>query len=462
MLKKILCAFLALMLLFSLSCSTLAEGVAAPLVGAVRTLLFETYNATLTGKAEFSLNGERFKTAEILYKQAGENSHWQLDLSTPRLYRGDQKTGFTIIANGQKIFVMERFYPGTYSEGTDQPNDTLIRQSTRADLLFSLLLSVADQAEALLPEGAVSVAESGSGREIRLVLSEETVPPVMNTSLNLLADFILRRFMGINYDSVRESNQVLLENCNTVTRGILYTTDSFVLGDTSVTVTEDSAGRITGASGTVTALLNSEELSRAPLEISFDLAVSDYGLTAVRPFVPEDFGVVPRGDALPVKEVDPALAEKLETRAKELLTAAGYEDSSIPQTVNLREEDGFYLVNFLGDSYEDTVTVGLNEDGDLLTLNDAADQYVMSSPREPKEDSLAPETANAIRAYMKDAFPAVAENVQEYMLGLEYEENGVTWQFVYGLDEHQANTGVFLIVRTAPALRITHYTCMNR
>ena len=86
---------------------------------------------------------ERFKTAEILYKQAGEDSHWQLDLKTPRRYRADQETGYTVIANGEKLYVMERYWPGTYTTGSDQPNSTVISQSTRADLLYSLFLSVA-------------------------------------------------------------------------------------------------------------------------------------------------------------------------------------------------------------------------------------------------------------------------------------------------------------------------------
>ena len=46
---------------------------------------------------------------------------------------------------------MERYFPGTYTTGTDSPNNTLFRQSTHAGLLFSMLLSVSDQVEALLP-----------------------------------------------------------------------------------------------------------------------------------------------------------------------------------------------------------------------------------------------------------------------------------------------------------------------
>ena len=293
--KRLFAMFFTLILLLAFACSALADGVIAPLVESAQILLFDTENVTLSGHADFSLNGERFKTAEILYRQAAEDSFWQLDLKTPRKNREDRETGYTIIANGEKIYVMERYFPGTYTTGTDAPNNTLIRQSTRAGLLFSMLLSVANPVEALLPEDAISVTRTEAGSEFRFTLKKETTPAVLNTALNLAADFFLKRFMDVNYDSITNWGQGRVADYLTVTQGILYSTDSFALGDTSVIVTEDADGRITGVSGTLTALLCSEELQMAPLEIVFDLKVSDYGSTEVKQFSPKDFNVVPRG-----------------------------------------------------------------------------------------------------------------------------------------------------------------------
>ena len=106
--KKTFSALLAFILLFAFSVSACAEGLLRPLVDSAQALLFATDNVTLSGHAVFSLEGERFKTADILYKQDGTRSHWQLDLLTPRLYRTDRETGYTIIANGEKIYVMEQ------------------------------------------------------------------------------------------------------------------------------------------------------------------------------------------------------------------------------------------------------------------------------------------------------------------------------------------------------------------
>ena len=91
--KKLIAAILALTLFLSLSFSAPAEGRLYTLMESLHSLLFNTINVTISGEAVFSLDGERFKTAEILYKQAGEDSHWQLDLKTPRRYRADQETG---------------------------------------------------------------------------------------------------------------------------------------------------------------------------------------------------------------------------------------------------------------------------------------------------------------------------------------------------------------------------------
>lgn len=460
--KKIISAILAVTLFLSFACSALAEGNLAPLLETVRSLLFSTENVTLSGEAVFSLDGERFKTAEILYRQAGEDSHWQLDLKTPRQYRRDKETGFTIIANGEKIFVMERYWPGTYSSGSDQPNSTLLRQSTRADLLFSMLQAVSDQAEALLPENAFTVRETEDGREILISMSRDTTPALVNTSLNLVADFLLRRFMGVNYDSIRNWGQGSPADYITVTQAVLYSTDSFVLGDTSVTVTEDSAGRITAVSGTVTALLSSEEFSGTPLVIDFTLNVSDYGITEVQTFAPEDFDVVPKGsDLQPEKEVEPALADKMTACAKEHLSAAGYDISALPASALVNEQDGVYYVNFLGDTYAETITAGLNDNGDLLTLSDNSNEYYLASPREPKNDSLTAEAVEILDTFMHHAFPELAANVKYYILGLEYEYEGVTWQYVTPLNSDDADTGIVLILRTVPSLQVVWYSCLN-
>ena len=58
-------ALIAVLLILSLCLSAHAESTVASLIDAAEKLAFETDNVTITGKADFLLDGERFKTAEI-------------------------------------------------------------------------------------------------------------------------------------------------------------------------------------------------------------------------------------------------------------------------------------------------------------------------------------------------------------------------------------------------------------
>ena len=283
----------------------------------------------------------------------------------------------------------------------------------------------------------------------------------MNTALNLTADFFLRRFMNVNYDSIGNWGQGLLEDYITVTEGILYSTDSFVLGDTSVTVTEDADGRITGTSGTLTALLCSEELQMAPLEIVFDLKVSDYGSTEVKQFSPEDFSVAPRGAVMDSrKETDSVLAEKLTGRAEELLTAAGYDPASLGAAA-VSQRAGIVYVNFPVSEYA-SVAAGMNENGDLLSLSDGSVGYYTTGPREPEEDALPQATADILSAFLKAAFPDLASSVKGYVLDLEYDYDGVTYQHISTVDENAADAGIVFLIQPEPVLKVIYYTCLNQ
>ena len=102
-------------------------------------LMFETSNVTLDGHAEFSLDGERFKTADLHYIQNYTNSLYQLKLLTPRRdgTQPDRESGYTIIANGEYVYVIEVIYPGVYKTGTTAAQSTILRSKTIATDLYS-------------------------------------------------------------------------------------------------------------------------------------------------------------------------------------------------------------------------------------------------------------------------------------------------------------------------------------
>ena len=258
-----------------------------------KTLFFDTSNVTVAGHAEFTLDGERFKTADILYKQDDTFSHWQLDLLTPRPGREDRETGYTIIANGDRIYIMEKYNPGRYATASDEPCSTLVRQSAGSDLLVSMAYALAGPIEALLPEDAVVSSESDEGTQVQITLQESSVPSLLNPLMNLAAQFVLRRFMGVEADHIADWGVGPFNHYLTVTEGIIYTTSSYNLSDTAVTVSLDQNGRLTAVRGTADVILESKREPKRTLSVSFDFSVSGYGQTYVPAFDAGDFGVVP-------------------------------------------------------------------------------------------------------------------------------------------------------------------------
>ena len=115
---KRMIAGLLILALTLISAGAPAETPVRMMYDSVFNLLFDTNNVTLTGHAEFSLDGERFKTADARYVQDGVNSLWDWKLKSPRRDGSERESGYTVIANGEKVYVMEVFYPGMYKTGS--------------------------------------------------------------------------------------------------------------------------------------------------------------------------------------------------------------------------------------------------------------------------------------------------------------------------------------------------------
>ena len=296
MCKKIL-AFVSLLLVLTLAAacclSASSEGNILRVINAGRELLFETENVTVSGHAEFTLDGELFKTADILYQQDSTYSLWQLGLITPRPGREDKKSGFTIIANGEKIYIMEVMSPGLYSIAYDQPEKTLLRQSTASDLLFSMAAALADPIEGLLPEGSITETQGDGGTELQITLTRDSVPGLLTPLLNYAAQFTLRRFMGIDTDYISDQYTGAFGDYLTTTQAIIGTTTSYLLGDTSITLSLDETGRLGNIRGTVDLILSAKHEPERTVTVTFNAAFTDYGTTYVRTFDADTYGVAP-------------------------------------------------------------------------------------------------------------------------------------------------------------------------
>lgn len=276
-------------------------------------LLFDTGNVTLEGTMTFQLNGDLFKTVNAKYVQDGTDSLWDCELVTPRMetfdeledgsahaVEWDQKTGFIVIANYDPeyecndLYVMERYKPGVYKQGSDDACETLVRRTPLMDQVVALAGLAVDQAGQLLDPSLLQVSEDG--KTWKLSVSRENVSDLANLALTSVAQMVIQRvYRPVNYDST------FIYAGPTTTASIAAETRSYMLQNADVTITLDDEGRLAGIQGTVSVALNwvepeldqpfARDETADVLTIGMDIAIGGYGTSQVADFNPADYGV---------------------------------------------------------------------------------------------------------------------------------------------------------------------------
>ena len=127
----------------------------------------------------------------------------------------------------------------------------------------------------------------------------------------------------------------------------------------------------------------------------------------------------------------------------------------------MNEEGGIYYVTFLANEPNASSAAGLNENGELLSLVNHSNEFFAGSPQVPEKNFFPEETESALRAFLQEAFPDLAAAAAEFVTYLEYDYDGEKYQTVTVLNEDWSDTGIYMIIRTAPALKVLYYTCLN-
>ena len=463
---------IAALLILTLCLTAAAESSLTPFIDAAERLAFDTHNVTITGKADFLLDGERFKTAEITYVQDGENSFWQEKLLTPRPWKPDLESGFTVIQNGWDIYVMEALKPGQFREGSDGKQNTLLRRSAVADLLLTLARAAADQLEPLFGSAVTVTEQAGGARNLRFELKDGDAPAVLNILANLGLRFAGKRLLGIDaeaWDAFSVTGWTKIQT-------ILYATKDVRLKDCSVLVSMDEQGRLTGLSGECSALLVSytaEELEAVRdqeeyidgftvkdgvLTVRFDAALSQYGESTVKPFDPRDYLTVP-----PEEQTEPEREEEPLTEAQEAAyqqyalaacKAAGYE------TVKYLETE---MNNGIADVRVDTeggiCYLCLSEDGMLLELFLEKSDIEGNEEMPDYPDELPDEVLQPMVDFLRAVNPEL--KIPELVNMGSYGDGTSTYLDVEGRTEDGEETGISMTVRMTPAWRVEDYSCVG-
>ena len=270
------------------------DGVLTGLWNCGNEFLFHTNNVTVTGEAVFSLDGEQFKTAKLHYIQDGYSSFYGLTLLTPRSDGNELETGWTIIAdenNGR--YVMEKYNPGFFRLGTGRNENTLLHRTVRLDALTNLGGLLIGQVEDMIPAQAVTAVVSDNMRTVHISVREDQIPDIAVSALNLAAGYLSDRWFALGYDrSTREDEGHPFDHYITVTGALTDGTECWILRGADMEFSMDPQNRLTAAKGTLRAASVFWDQSVREVEMRFDLVMSDYGSSHVKPFDPADYNVV--------------------------------------------------------------------------------------------------------------------------------------------------------------------------
>ena len=472
--KKLMAVILAALCALAICAAATANGTAADAYDKAAELLFDENNVTLSVKADFSLDGTWFKTAEGVWKQDGDRSVRKLDLRSPRADGTERHNGYTIVTQGEDLYLMEVYTPGIYRTGGVIRRDTVLRKTVESAQLIKLGRVLVSQADLLLGSGALTAADG----EIRISLGPDA-PAMVNFALNQAFSFAANRWFDIDYDDFRITGTGRLSNFTTTTQGILYCVRELTLKQADLTVKTDADGYPVHAEGSISVELETEEEGPYQLDIRLTADVTERGQTVLKQFDPDDYGVSPAADEYAGNEYtegyygetvpegspragDDALRDEMMIDAMQRWSFTGY--NMISSTNVDCEWNGYYYeVRISGGDNGVVKTAQYSEDGEFWALELKPAEWLDNMAPDEEynlEKGLDPETDEAARKFMlqflSDIHYEKADQVKDLELQWIFEDDGNT----YATYEDRTNpdeSGVSFVLKVSPEMWIESY-----
>lgn len=466
--KKWIIALAALLTTLALCAGAAAENSTEELYGQVTSMLFYTDNLTLKVKAEFSLNGEWFKTLDGLWMQDHDRSFRQVLLTSPKKDGTELHNGYTIVAAGEDYAVMEVCHPGEYKTGTTAGRTSILRRTTEAEQLIRLGDAITAREE-LLGDSAVTGNEDGS---VRVLLNEES-PQVANVMLNMLAQFAAKRYFHVDSDTLDPESAPSVWYYRTITQGLIYSMRDIRLQRLDATVEMDENGWPKEAKGEISMDVTTAADGVLQLDIRFTAEVSDWDSTLVKKFNPADYGVVPADGVSAMPYGNPELTTDERTgamfdRALEVWKMTGYDIGEIVANSYQETDDGYHEILYIREDGTALRTL-FNEEGkvvDLETEPHAWEDMELDYDFDVKID----EAKNAgvltkLNAFLREVDPDLAAYLKDRGMVLhaerQYEIDGVTYVDYCEDPLDQEEGGVVFAVRFGPEPWIEYFTTIS-
>ena len=462
--KNTLTALLALMLCLAPICGAFAEGIIPDLFAIGRELLFGIHNVTITGNATFALEGEAFREAKIQYQQDGENSLYDLTLVNPK---NGVINGYTIIANSEDIYVMEKFNPGYYRSGCSDAQSTLVRHTSLMENILSMGELLGAQVELTLGD-AISVTESETSRSVRIVLDSAQAEGLINTGLNLAAEYIMQRYFDVPYFDRRydEQGRFPLDRASYVSTAayVMDTTKYYVLDALDVTLEIDGEDRFTAVSGKSTLYAVGYDGVPRKLDITLDLALTDYGSTGVKKFKPADYNVVPYAEWLEntygndywQTEEDEAVLSYFYHRAITLGQICDFRVDGITSSSTSCYDDFAEVLLEDAETGEAVFFEFLRSEDRLLSMQDMNAPWSNAELKKAEGlDEVMPECLDCAFSFLNAEHPS-ADQLKLICGGMYTTEEGAVYVL---FEDLSVDNYVYMVVLAQPYVRVVYYNC---
>ena len=448
-----------------------ANDTAVELYDSAATLLFDNSNLTLNVTADFSLDGTWFKTAEATLKQNGDRTYRKLHLRSPKKDGTERENGYTIVTEGNNLYLMEDFTPGVFRTGFIGDRASLLRNTVESKQLTDLGRALASQADLLLGKDVIAKTADG---EYRITVGDDA-SGLANAALNQAAMFAAKRYFDFDYDMINAGPAYsTISNYGTTTQGILYCARGLSVRKAEITIRKDESGLPVHAEGSIGLYIETAEEGVRQLDITFKADITDIGKTMLRKFDPKEYGVTIAADSSMPPEgmeyqpaVNESLVDEMGSEAMRIWSYTGFNMASAT-SFDCIWNGNYNVVSLGGGDDGMTKEAYFSEEGQFFFIEAHPNEWfdnLTSLDEYDFETGLDEQTDRKAQAFFMEFLENIhyerISEVKDLQVQWTYEKDGSLYAMYEDKAPEHDGSGVSFVIRIQPEMRIESYTCVS-
>ena len=294
--RTLFCMLLALVFGIAPAMTVRAEsvekaGLLVSLYQAGTDLLVSCSNLTVSGTADFFLEGESFKHAEGLFAQEGWTSYRQIELQSPRRDGSIRENGYAVTDWGGYGYSVEYYLERTQTKPIlNAPKEHALRDTVENRMLLSMGQGIAAVLDDLWADKVTAEAQ-GAVTRISLSVEEADFPILAKAGLNLAWQAAVHHFYELSYEDMNLEGYANPEDYLTLWEGIRYSAREWNPLMLQISAELDEEGRLISMTGTAGIQLICRNDTVREMEVKFSMTGRDFGTTRVEELIPEKYYV---------------------------------------------------------------------------------------------------------------------------------------------------------------------------